>query len=208
MIRLVRMPRTEAAYQHIRAARKEQILYAAANVFARKGLAATTVTDIAAAAGMSHGLLYRHFASKEDVFAAVVEQALDMTKRLVQAALAQPGTPWEHLCWITTHLFPGEPLGKRPEYFLVVLHALTNEDVPAHVREQATQQGDLIYEVIHQFILEGQETGQVISGNPEQLATLYLSCVQGLVLRAAFSRRPGSTFPTMEAVLRILQAER
>lgn len=201
------MPRTAEAYQQIRAERKEQILRAAANVFARKGLADATISDIAARAGVSHGLLYRHFASKEEVFAAVVDQAYSEAVRLAQFALAQPGTPWEHICWITTQIFPGEPLGKRPDYFFVVLHALTYEGVPEQVREQAAKQGDIIYNVIHQFILDGQQVGQVASGNPDQLTTLYLSCIQGLVLRSTFSRRQQSTFPSTEMLLRILQAK-
>lgn len=201
------MPRTEEAYQQIRAERKKQILQAAASVFARKGLADATITDIAAAAEISHGLLYSHFASKEDLFAAVIEQSFAEAQRLAQFALAQPGTPWERIRWLTAHLFPGEPLGKRPDFFFVVLHALTHEGVPEHVRELAAQQGEIIYNVLRQFILDGQQAGQVISGEPDQLVTLYLSCIQGLVLRSVFSRRPKSTFSSMDMVLRILQAE-
>lgn len=201
------MPRTEEAYQQIRAERKKQILQAAANVFARKGLADATITDIAAAAGISHGLLYSHFASKEDLFAVVIEQSFAEAERLARFAMAQPGTPWERIHWLTAQIFPGEPLGKRPDFFFVVLHALTHEGVPEHVQELAAQQGELIYNVLRQFILDGQQAGQVISGDPDQLVTLYLSCVQGLVLGSVFSRRPKSTFPSMDMVLRILQAE-
>ncbi len=48
---------------------------------------------------------------------------------------AHTGTPWERICWLTAHLYPGEPLGKRPAFFFVMLHALTHEDVYEHVRE-------------------------------------------------------------------------
>jgi len=76
----------------------------------------------------------------------------------VTTFLAQPGTPWERLHWITTQVFPGQQLGRRPDYFLVVLHALTNEDVPEHVRERAAQQGGIIYGAIRQLIVDGQAT--------------------------------------------------
>src|SRR5579883_985671 len=55
------MPRTEEANQRIREERKEQVIWAAAQVFARKGLSDTRIVDIAAAAGISHGLAYRYF---------------------------------------------------------------------------------------------------------------------------------------------------
>jgi AcrR family transcriptional regulator len=201
------MPRTEAAYQQIRAERKKQILQAAASVFARKGLAQATITDIAAAAGISHGLLYSHFASKEDLFAAVLEQSLAEAQHVAQLALEQPGTPWERIRWLTAHLFPGGPLGRRPDFFFVVLHALTHEGMPEHVRKLAAQPGDIIYTVLRQLVVAGQQAGQVVSGDPDHLVNVYLSCVQGLVLRSVFYRKPRSTFPSMEALLRILQAE-
>jgi AcrR family transcriptional regulator len=44
-----------------RAERREQILAAATRAFARAGFAATSLDDIAAAAGISRAILYRHF---------------------------------------------------------------------------------------------------------------------------------------------------
>ncbi|HEV2658967.1 MAG TPA: TetR/AcrR family transcriptional regulator [Ktedonobacteraceae bacterium] len=202
------MPRTEEANQQIRAERRGQIIHAAASVFARKGLASATITDIAAQAGISHGLLYRHFASKEEVFAAIVDQAADEAIRLAQTAQAQPGTAWERIRWISERIFPGASLGRRPDYFFIVLYALTNEDVPASVREQAARQGKIIYDVMYQFIAEGQEAGDVVAGDSAQITTLYLSCIQGLVLRGSFSRHPGPTFPSIEMLLGVLKAGR
>ena len=199
------MPRTAEANQQIRAERKRKILQAAANVFARKGLSDATIADIAAKAGMSHGLLYRHFASKEDVFAAIIEQSLYEAMNLAQAALEYSGTPWERIRWITTHIFPVKSLGGRPDYFSVVLYALTNESVPEQVRQRATKQGETIYRVIRQFIVEGQAVGQVVAGNPDQLTRLYLSCIQGLVIGSMFSRQPEPGLPSVELVLRVLQ---
>ncbi|MCA9704548.1 MAG: TetR/AcrR family transcriptional regulator [Myxococcales bacterium] len=70
------MPRSEKDNEEIRATRRREILEAATEVFARKGVARTKVTDIAAAAKLSHGLLYHYFPSKEAVFEAVVEEMM------------------------------------------------------------------------------------------------------------------------------------
>jgi AcrR family transcriptional regulator len=49
--------------------RKQQILEAARRAFSRRGdVAGTTMRDIAAEAGISEGIIYRHFESKEDLF--------------------------------------------------------------------------------------------------------------------------------------------
>jgi AcrR family transcriptional regulator len=58
-----------------RAERREQILAAATRAFARAGFAATSLDDIAAAAGISRAILYRHFDSKTDLYRAVLDRA-------------------------------------------------------------------------------------------------------------------------------------
>lgn len=57
-----------------RAQRREQILTAATEAFARTGFAATSLDDIAAQAGITRALLYRHFDSKTDLYQAVLDR--------------------------------------------------------------------------------------------------------------------------------------
>jgi AcrR family transcriptional regulator len=59
-----------------RAERREQLLAAATEAFARTGFAATSLDDIAQAAGISRVLLYRHFDSKTDLYRAVLDRAI------------------------------------------------------------------------------------------------------------------------------------
>lgn len=61
-----RMPRT---------ARREQILAAATDAFARGGFSATSLDDIAREASVSRVILYRHFDSKADLYRAVLDRA-------------------------------------------------------------------------------------------------------------------------------------
>lgn len=57
--------------------RREQILAAATRAFARSGFAATSLDDIAAEAGVSRVILYRHFESKTELYRAVLERERD-----------------------------------------------------------------------------------------------------------------------------------
>src|ERR687892_920956 len=57
-----------------RAERRDQILAAATRAFARAGFAATSLDDIAAEAGISRVILYRHFESKTDLYRAVLDR--------------------------------------------------------------------------------------------------------------------------------------
>jgi AcrR family transcriptional regulator len=54
--------------------RREQILAAATEAFARTGFAATSLDDIAAQAGITRVILYRHFDSKTDLYQAVLDR--------------------------------------------------------------------------------------------------------------------------------------
>lgn len=58
-----------------RAQRREQILDAATRAFARSGYVATGLDDVAAEAGVTLVLLYRHFDSKADLYRAVLDRA-------------------------------------------------------------------------------------------------------------------------------------
>jgi AcrR family transcriptional regulator len=76
----------EPARRLPRAQRREQILAAATEAFARSGFAATSLDDIAAEAGITRVILYRHFDSKTDLYQAVLDR---MCARL-DAHVAEP----------------------------------------------------------------------------------------------------------------------
>src|SRR5690242_6648765 len=59
-----------------RAERRDQILAAATRAFARAGFAGTGLDDIAAEAGVSRVILYRHFDSKTDLYRAALDRVL------------------------------------------------------------------------------------------------------------------------------------
>lgn len=57
-----------------KAERRAAILRAAATAFAHKGFAGTSMEDVAAEAGITKLIVYRHFASKEALYEAVLQQ--------------------------------------------------------------------------------------------------------------------------------------
>ena len=65
--------RSESTRRLPRAQRREQILAAATRAFARGGFANTGLDAIAAEAGVTPVILYRHFASKADLYREVIE---------------------------------------------------------------------------------------------------------------------------------------
>jgi TetR/AcrR family transcriptional repressor of nem operon len=55
---------------------RERIVEAAARLFNRKGFAEVTIGEFMTAAGLTHGGFYRHFASKEELYAESVRHFL------------------------------------------------------------------------------------------------------------------------------------
>ena len=78
--------RQEPSRRMPRVQRREQILTAATEAFARSGFAATSLDDIAAEAAITRVVLYRHFDSKTDLYQAVLDR---MCARL-DAHVAEP----------------------------------------------------------------------------------------------------------------------
>ena len=69
--------KTDGRRTENRGTARERLLDAAAEVFADRGYRATTVDDLAAAAGLTKGAVYWNFPSTEAVFAALIEERVD-----------------------------------------------------------------------------------------------------------------------------------
>ena len=61
------MPRTKKQFEEIRKSSRKKILNAALEVFAKKGYHSASVGSIAKTAGISQGLMYNYFKSKEEL---------------------------------------------------------------------------------------------------------------------------------------------
>jgi AcrR family transcriptional regulator len=86
-----------------------RMLAVAAALFLRRGAVATSVRDVARAAGVSPGALYNHFESKEDVLYHLVRFGNDRLVRSLDTAIPDAGMPRVRLAafvttWVTGHL--------------------------------------------------------------------------------------------------------
>jgi AcrR family transcriptional regulator len=197
-------PRTAAAYQQIKDARRETILAAARTVFARNGLAATRIGDISAEAGISQGLLYHYFSNKDALFTAIVEAALRETAALTAGALQAPGSPWQRLQRLCERMLAG--VLEYPEYPLVILQAFTSQAVPEGARAAVEGYGRQALQDIVALIQQGQAEGQVVAGDPVELAVAFTACIQGVALSRLQAGVSEATLPSAETILRLLRA--
>jgi AcrR family transcriptional regulator len=89
---------------------RQALLGAARATFGSQGYAATSLDEIVAAAGVTKGALYHHFADKESLFRAVFEQVEREVSDQAVVEFLQPD-PWQALIvgcrlWVEVHLAP------------------------------------------------------------------------------------------------------
>jgi len=68
--------------------RRQQIVEAAVELFSRKGFRGTRTREIAEAAGISEAMIYRHFATKRELYSAIIEAKSATEELLASAATA------------------------------------------------------------------------------------------------------------------------
>ncbi len=73
-------PRTQKQFKEIRETRRGQIMNAALELFAREGYANCSIAQLAAHAGISKGLMYNYFESKEALLVSLIEDGLSEFK--------------------------------------------------------------------------------------------------------------------------------
>jgi len=77
-------PRTKVQFEEIRQKSRENIENIALELFAIKGYHATSISQIAEKAGISKGLLYNYYKSKEHLLDSVIMKVYDEIMRIVQ----------------------------------------------------------------------------------------------------------------------------
>ena len=70
-------PRTKEQFAEIREEKSHRISEAALSLFASRGYDATSISEIAKEAGVSKGLIYNYFASKESILRSIIDQVFD-----------------------------------------------------------------------------------------------------------------------------------
>lgn len=164
--------------QRSRELQRANILEGARQAFARKGHAAT-MADIAQAAGVSQGLAYRYFTSKEQIYRELVTEALE------QAALAtaqppseRPVMPGERLAQLITRVV--EYRRDHLEIFQLLDQVLSSDKAPPDLVELIRQHRERFLSELRQLIVEGQANGEVAAGDPDQLVIAVAAALDGL----------------------------
>lgn len=201
------MPRTPAANQQIREAQRARILESARRVFARKGMEAT-ITEIAAEAQISLGLAYRYFTDKEAILSELVKQTVPDESAGVQQLVELPGTPGERLATLISRIVGARGQREPLEAHQLLQQALDADALPEELRALLSKRYQLLLATMRHLIVEGQATGEVATGDPDQLVAVMSACLDGLTRWALRDPEHFRTaVPDARIILRLFQPE-
>jgi AcrR family transcriptional regulator len=173
---------------------KEQLLKAALHSFHEKGYIATSLDDIARAAGATRGAVYWHFGSKAELFNAVVREQYTRAAAKLGPLYAQGGTMIETLrhvlvSWLS---YAEEDRDFRTMLELTTLQTGLLPELAAGIQEKK-RSTDLTIQGFATMIGKGITAGEVRPEvNPEVTARMALGMIYGitsawLIDQSAFS---------------------
>ncbi len=157
---------------------RERLLRAAADVFAERGYDGTRVADIAAAAGVSNGAMYAHFASKADL---LVDALRTHGRRLLADLFA--ADPDRSITDMLLVIGRWLPRRRDPQSYLIVealVAARRDEDVAGPMRDYIGERGDWLGQLMQVAQAEG-EIDQALSARALAHFCLLLSMGSALI---------------------------
>ena len=179
--------------------RREEILAAGLDLFVRKGYAATKTQDISQAAGMSEGLLFHYFESKEKLYEELIKIGISGPRSVLSGI---EGEPLEFFQTAAREIF--RYLKTNPfvaKMFVLMAQAAINEAAPDSVKTLLAGIDNITPSA--KKIRRGQKNGTIRQGDPVALAAAFWGAVQGIAELAALI--PDIPLPDSEWIVDILR---
>ena len=180
--------------------RQGEIIRVAVELAAEKGVDSVTTQDMADAMQLSQGAIFRHFASKDDIWVAVIEWVRECLLKVLDKAAAEASDPlnaiermfYAHIDFIGKHpaiprLLFSELLHKRNSRLRVLIEGILSG-----------------YEARIAGLLEAAKLQALASNelDSQSAAVLYIGMIQGLVMQSsifggkrALQQQAERTFP-------------
>ena len=173
-----------------RTARRAELVSAAAAVFAERGVANTTVSDVVKAAGVAQGTFYLYFDSKDDAVLAVVDR---IANGICEQTAARIGAADSAVDKLTSFSGVLSEAGAQPGASAVVdlMHLPENRLLHDRLAEDITQR---LVPLLQAVVEQGVAEGAFDVGDPAAAAWFVLAGLQSVELA-------GTPLPEMPAAL-------
>lgn len=181
--------------------RRDGILETALDLFIRKGYSATKISDIAESLGMSVGLLFHYFQSKEKLYEELIKLGISGPMSVVEPTDKAPIDFFQRTVKQIFHYIKTEPFVAK--MFVLMSQAFYNESAPQNVKNMIHAFD--IYTPTTLLIKKGQQNGTIREGNPYALAIAYWCAIQGIAEQMAMN--PDFPCPESDWIVDIIRGK-
>jgi AcrR family transcriptional regulator len=164
--------------------RRRQIMDAAIACFRRRGFHQATMQEICAEAGISAGALYRYFASKAEIIAAIVEQHRGEGHSAFLRAAEEQGLI-DALCVVAGDFFGKLHEGDSALIADIIAESIRDDGLARSMRANDASSVDLFAEAIRRAQARREIDATL---DPTTAASTLHAAIEGIGLRRAFLR--------------------
>ena len=163
--------------------RKRQILAAARSLLFAEGLQATSINKIAKSAELGVGTIYFYFASKEEIFAALQEEGIDLLYNKIKKSLERVNRPEERLKTIA-RVYLDFSRGDNKDYFDIINYFLSSPGVlfSENLKGQIDQRGNRVIAILVSAVEAGTVSGDFREVDARKFAMMFWAALHGLIL--------------------------
>ncbi len=183
-------------------AKKMKIIQVALDLFVERGYYGTKTNQISRRAGISEGLLFHYFPTKEILLEELVNIGLE-GMRMPMLVKAENGLDFFYQ--FTKMLFL--EVEKNPyiaKMFVFMGHVVQAEDIPEKIRQLAASVDTIVF--CQSWVEAGQKDGSIREGNAKSLSNMYWCAIHGIMEQYAF--RPEMLLPESEWITGMMRNEK
>jgi AcrR family transcriptional regulator len=157
--------------------RRLQILRIAMRLFSQRGFRGTTTKEIAVAAGVSEAMVFRHFATKKELYSAILDQkaSLHDTMDPIQVVAEAIARKDDRAVFEGLALDALDQHDCDPEFHRLLLHsALEEHELAQMFWEKFVTR---VYRILGSYIRERQRDGAIIDVQPLVIVRAFVGMV-------------------------------
>lgn len=162
---------------------KKEILQAAIRLFGQKGFEKTSVSDLAAAAGVGKGTIYGYFKTKDAIFLAFCEEEMEMAFAALKEQSDSDGHVLEQL--FTLFFSQYRFVTENPDFGRVLLREMA---FPARGMMEASKPlNDQYFKAVGKIVEAGIQRGELRKDTDVFLATVQFFALYQIILSGFYT---------------------
>lgn len=181
--------------------RRQEILEAGLDLFIRKGYSATKIKDIADQVGMSVGLLFHYFETKEKLYEELVKLGISGPMSMMTNTDVEPLEFFQVCAEQIFKYIQEEPFGAK--MFVLMSQVYYSEGAPQSIQDMMRDFD--VFTPTTEIMKKGQENGTIREGDSYALSIAYWCAIQGIAEMIALN--PNTPCPKGEWIIDMIRGK-